>query len=1157
MTAFHFGNHPETHAGFHPRTKGNEKSIFPLFQTTMPPTIENIPAEEKFSWRHAPRDILAKEKKGRHCCRVLVGICTAQAYVSRRQAVRETWLARDVEGVHAVFFHGKTPDPTENPADTIELNVADEYNFLPAKVLAFFRHALEHYDFEWIFKCDDDTYLAMDRLLSMLDENYGLVGDAMLGGRGAPSGGAGYLLSRKTVEQLVALDDVAETGPEDLIIGRLAVNRLGIPFLVSKRLCSDYSRIPRKDNDFVSAHWCSPQKMRIVHALYTEEADCVFEGTHRNWHDSVLFYKNGLFCRKSSGCTGQWNLEKNGRLFLHWHEWPMEKLEDNGAEFVSDGFSLKPTQGSLKRVAEAAAPAASTKWNSKGRDNGGRILLFRCHSHWEKCRETLRIIRHFNPHLPLHFLYGGSHEEERAARKLAAEFAESYWSYRSPEVSPDWKWQHSEIMIREWYEQHGSNLSFSHLYSFEWDILPAAPFDVLFPRLQKGAVYASPVRPFTEKFEKEWTWTHDGKWKDSALIRYFGEQHGIHRPKHCILGPGMIFPREFLERYCELPPLSGVHEELAIPALAEAFGTPLVDTGLFGHSRNTNLRLWNTQNAVRQNHIQEELATRDGMRIFHPVKFIVTLEELLSWKAKPDANVSEGLQDKSVPTIGGKENATAVFKAMNANALRQPDPSWGSHHDRIRQEIQRLNQLPGTVHVLEWGSGISTGILCDGLKEDSHVLSIEHDPAFHLHIPEKWKGRLTQKILRTQMPFGKSENYVTYPLLKHLTDGIKYDLILVDGRNRADCLATAAILLKENGVVILHDAQRSAYQCNFSFFEKTEWDTEEKKNSPFVILEKPVCNLSKNNNFRLTTSTGKHVSAWGVCAVALPRESHPWLRDWIGHHLRAGAKKIVIYDNTGSSGSTRPGTIFGNGALQRRQVSKRGERYGYLTRHLTDEQISRELRDIAASFPENRVEIITWRPRNPANKKIIHGQVEAYCDYIRRYRDVLEWSAFLDLDEYIYCAPGLTMENIVSQLGRENPDIASLQLQSWVFECRWGTEAPKDITTLLKCAPNSSQFSNKSFVRLADVTHANIHMNWRFRGKQKSLGANPDDFAFCHYNQKPEEFRKAKLHILPREFLDTPADPTSRLRLFPATDIIGEGPLEPMHVDSSKTFFDD
>ena len=82
--------------------------------------------------------------------------------------------------------------------------VEDDYRHLPAKGLAFYQYALEHYDFDWLFKCDDDTYLALDRLESLCDGRYDLVGDMSLADRGFPSGGAGYLMSRALVEGMVA-----------------------------------------------------------------------------------------------------------------------------------------------------------------------------------------------------------------------------------------------------------------------------------------------------------------------------------------------------------------------------------------------------------------------------------------------------------------------------------------------------------------------------------------------------------------------------------------------------------------------------------------------------------------------------------------------------------------------------------------------------------------------------------------------------------------------------------------------------------------------------------------------------------------------------------------------------------------------------------------
>ncbi|MDR2513345.1 MAG: glycosyltransferase family 92 protein [Puniceicoccales bacterium] len=1081
--------------------------------------------------------------------RVLVGICTARPYLNRRQAIRETWLSKEVENVHAVFFHGKTEIPTENPADTVELNVPDTYDLLPTKVLAFFRYALEHYDFEWIFKCDDDTYLAMERVVSMLDDNYGLIGDRMLESRGAPSGGAGYFLSRRSIEQLLEQqEDIAQSGPEDLIIGRFASDRLKIPFLASKRLCSSYSQIPRKDNDFVSAHWCSPQKLRTIHAVFSCTPIAICEGIHTHWSDRVLFFSNGLYCRFSTGCTGRWSFNAQGALSLRWDEWRTEILATDGENYVCSGFTLRLVQGELPvRIEENTFTSSDSSLTY-----GKRVLLFRCHTHWEKCRETLKILKHFNPTLPIYILYGGPRQGESSARKLAAEFAEGFWSYQADEISAHWKWQHGDEMIRAWYEHYGYSVDFSHIYSYEWDILPVAPLEEIYPKFEADAVYMSPLRPFTPSYEKQWAWTANGKWRDSSFMKYMKTHYGVSRPKYCTLGPAVVFSRKFLELSRHLPNLSGVHEEIAIPALAEAFGLPLYDTGIYTHPRNKNQHFWNTTDSIKRTRLQNEVSSVTGMQIFHPVKYIVTLEEVLAWKRIASAQKTN--EDVALASTEG--GAVAAFRALNTQLYSQFDPTWNFRHNLLRREMRKLNALGRPVHILEWGSGTSTAILCDGLKEGSHVLSIEHDVVYRLGIPEKWRTRLTQKILATQRPYGNSENYVTYPLLKHLQDGIKYDLILIDGRNRADCLAVAALLLADDGVVFLNDAERNIYQCNFPFFQEVNEEKAPESHPSIAVLRKPLCIFDKKeiSTFPalLSPSENNAQTSWGICTVTLPRESQPWLRDWIEHHVKAGASKVVVYDNTGSTGSLRPGTVFAGGRLQKTQVSKRGEEYGRLTRHLSDEEISQELRDIAATFPNDRVEIIRWRPRNPRNKQIIHGQVEAYCDFIRRFRDLLTWGTFLDMDEYLYCAPGLTVQNMLAQLAKENPTVGALQLQSWGFECRWGTDGPKNIRDLATCIPAASQFSDKSFVRMSDVTHANIHMNWRFRNDVEKLRANPQDFAFCHYNLSPGELHKAKEYILPRAFLEAPPEPIMRLRTSPPTSIVGEGPLEPMQVDTAK-----
>jgi hypothetical protein len=58
---------------------------------------------------------------------------------------------------------------------------------------------------------------------------------------------------------------------------------------------------------------------------------------------------------------------------------------------------------------------------------------------------------------------------------------------------------------------------------------------------------------------------------------------------------------------------------------------------------------------------------------------------------------------------------------------------------------------------------------------------------------------------------GQSTGYVTFPILKNLEQGDKYDLIFIDGRYRADCVLTARSVLVPGGYIVVHDTDRSNY----------------------------------------------------------------------------------------------------------------------------------------------------------------------------------------------------------------------------------------------------------------------------------------------------------------------------------------------------------
>ena len=132
-----------------------------------------------------------------------------------------------------------------------------------------------------------------------------------------------------------------------------------------------------------------------------------------------------------------------------------------------------------------------------------------------------------------------------------------------------------------------------------------------------------------------------------------------------------------------------------------------------------------------------------------------------------------------------------------------------------------LGLFDNPINALEWGSGNSTVYFSSLLPHGSSWLALEHNLewfqginatiALHpsscasiVHIPP---DRPFDGL--TDGDYATFRNYVLSPA--HL--GNSYDFILVDGRARVECMAIGWSLLKETGVMVLHDAQREEYAC--------------------------------------------------------------------------------------------------------------------------------------------------------------------------------------------------------------------------------------------------------------------------------------------------------------------------------------------------------
>jgi hypothetical protein len=200
---------------------GRSRAIEPL-ENRMPKILIAVPACFKFeygAWESelSPSYDPAKAWEGRPYGKDI----HISGKNDRIEAVRETW-AKDIEPfkehVTLKFFYGK-PDsgvPRELLEDEVLLPCPDDYEHLPHKTIEIARYAVrENYDF--VFKCDDDTAVHIDRLVhECLSNRFDYAGYEH---SGICTGGPGYWLSRRACQE-VARNGNPDCWAEDVWVGK-------------------------------------------------------------------------------------------------------------------------------------------------------------------------------------------------------------------------------------------------------------------------------------------------------------------------------------------------------------------------------------------------------------------------------------------------------------------------------------------------------------------------------------------------------------------------------------------------------------------------------------------------------------------------------------------------------------------------------------------------------------------------------------------------------------------------------------------------------------------------------------------------------------------------------------------------------------------------
>jgi hypothetical protein len=274
--------------------------------------------------------------------KILIAITSAHANADRRRVIRETWLRELPPEVSPVFVLGQGPELPEN--DLLHLPVPDSRGALPRRTSAFIKHALCSMSFDFLFKCEDDTFVVPKRLQAFATSNLDFVGSTRSFSRaGTIPEGAGIWLSRRAAEIL------AQTLPplwgQDGEWIQHVLKKAGISLTRSSQLIPDSSAWPDSGNNLITCHWVDGAMMRAIQRAL-EPVDTpipmlCFRATHRSWSSDFCLYPDGIFLGGSWLPHGTWSISPDGRtLTLQWFCWEQQTLHRTAHGFADNLMSL-------------------------------------------------------------------------------------------------------------------------------------------------------------------------------------------------------------------------------------------------------------------------------------------------------------------------------------------------------------------------------------------------------------------------------------------------------------------------------------------------------------------------------------------------------------------------------------------------------------------------------------------------------------------------------------------------------------------------------------------------------------------------------------------------------------------------------------------------
>jgi len=185
--------------------------------------------------------------------------------------------------------------------------------------------------------------------------------------------------------------------------------------------------------------------------------------------------------------------------------------------------------------------------------------------------------------------------------------------------------------------------------------------------------------------------------------------------------------------------------------------------------------------------------------IYHILTFLVKREKLLAILTdKQEKELLKFTKEGYLYEIGWT-NSMATGSVVDQQNMPLP---WVTY-PYIRFISSRLNKK---MEIFEFGSGNSTIFYAD---RTAGVHSVEHDKFWY----DKIKNLMPPNVNLNYCELTADGNYCRYAL----ATSMKYDIIIVDGRDRVNCCKNSIAALKPGGVLVLDDSEREKYTAGITY----------------------------------------------------------------------------------------------------------------------------------------------------------------------------------------------------------------------------------------------------------------------------------------------------------------------------------------------------